>query len=602
MDKRTIIAVALSVVIIIISMVAQNYFFPPPEVIPSGEQPGQTTQSIKPQATEGSTGEIAEVGDKAIQKGAAEEVVPSGAVAAEDIREETYTLDTNVFRVTFTNRGGEIESILLKEFRNSDGTPVEMVLSGDSGYNPFSIQYANFEGAPIDALFKTVPSLTGDKIEFYRNFVSSSGVPFSLRKTYIFKPNDYLIELRISIENSINEYPELNFDGLAYSLGFGPQIGPEFEKLDRRNEFRDYSYYGVEGKKKKLKIPKEGFLQLENRVNWIAIEGKYFTAIAVPDATQYLITFDTRPVNGVEERSSFYFSRPEIKSSKNIDVFRFYIGPKKRDILLKYNDPKKNGFGMQDMHFEEIVSSSIMLGWLANILKFLLELFYKLIPNYGVAIILLTIVIKIVFFPLTHKSFESTAKMASVNPMITEIKEKYKSNPQKMNAEVAALYKREGVKPLGGCLPMLLQLPIFFALYRLLSTHFELRGASFIQPWITDLSAPESVWDFSPFAVPIVGWHDLRILPFIMLVTTFIQSKLTQTGDASNKNMKMMAYMMPIMFFFILYDMPSGLVLYWTMQNFLTVFQQLYINKKRKRDLDKGGSAPAKDKNPKRGK
>ncbi len=608
MDKKTIIAVALSVVIIIISMVAQNYFFPPAEVIPAGERPGSTTQSIEPQATEGSkastlagAGEIAEVEDKATPEGPATEVVPSDAVAAEESREETYILDTNVFRVTFTNRGGEIESILLKGFRNNDGTPVEMVLSGDSGYNPFSIHYADFEGAPIDALFKTIPSLSGDKVEFYRNFASSSGIHFTLRKTYIFKPNDYLIELRISIENSVNEYPDLNFDGLAYSLGFGPQIGPEFKKLDRRNEFRDYSYY-VDGKKKKLKIPKEGFLQLENRVNWIAIEGKYFTAIAVPDATQYRITFDTRPINGVEERSSFYFGRPEIKSSKNIDVFRFYIGPKKRDILLNYNDPKKNGFGMQDMHFEEIVSSSIMLGWLANILKFILEFFYRLIPNYGVAIILLTIVIKIVFFPLTHKSFESTAKMASLSPMITEIKEKYKSNPQKMNAEVAALYKREGVNPLGGCLPMLLQMPIFFALYRLLSTHFELRGASFIQSWITDLSAPESVWDFAPFAIPIVGWHDLRILPFIMLVTTFIQSKLTQTGDSSNKNMKMMAYMMPIMFFFILYDMPSGLVLYWTMQNFLSVFQQLYINNKRKRDLDKGGTSPAKDKKPKRGK
>lgn len=613
MDKRTIIAVALSVVIIIISMVAQNYFFPPPDVVPAGERPGATTQGIEPQATEGSTastvsqeadtqsGGIAEALDKPTVEGSGGDVVPSDTAVAEESTEETYILDTNVFRVTFSNRGGEIESILLKDFKNSDGSPVEMVLSGDSGYYPFSMQYADFEGAPIDALFKIVPSLTGDKVEFHRNFVSSSGIPFTLRKTYLFKPNDYLIELRISIENSVNEYPDLNFNGLAYSLGFGPQIGPEFEKLDRRNEFRDYSYY-VEGKKKKLKIPKEGFLQLENRVNWIAIEGKYFTAIAVPDAAQYRITFDTRPINGVEERSSFYFGRPEIKSSKNIDVFRFYIGPKKRDILLKYNDPKNNGFGMQDMHFEEVVSSSIMLGWLANILKFILEFFYKLIPNYGIAIILLTIVIKIVFFPLTHKSFESTAKMASVSPMIAEIKEKYKSNPQKMNAEVAALYKREGVNPLGGCLPMLLQLPIFFALYRLLSTHFELRGASFIQSWIIDLSAPESVWDFSPFAIPIVGWHDLRILPFVMLVTTFVQSKLTQTGDASNKNMKMMTYMMPIMFFFILYDMPSGLVLYWTMQNFLSVFQQLYINKKRKRDIDKGGTPPNKYRKPKRGK
>jgi len=172
--------------------------------------------------------------------------------------------------------------------------------------------------------------------------------------------------------------------------------------------------------------------------------------------------------------------------------------------------------------------------------------------------------------------------MQALQPKVNELREKYKDNPQKMNQEMAALYKKEGVSPLGGCLPLLLQMPIFFALYNLLSTHFELRSAVFIPGWINDLSSPESIWDFAPFSIPFVGWHNLRVLPFIMLVTTFIQSRFTQAPDSSSAaNMKLMTYAMPIVFFFILYDMPSGLVLYWTMQNVLTIFQQMYTNSRR---------------------
>ncbi len=140
------------------------------------------------------------------------------------------------------------------------------------------------------------------------------------------------------------------------------------------------------------------------------------------------------------------------------------------------------------------------------------------------------------------------------------------------------LYKREKVNPIGGCLPMLLQMPIFFALYTVLIEHFDLRGAAFIAPWIADLSAPESLLPLG-FELPLLGWDELRLLPFFMLGSTFLQTKImptAQTGNASQ--MKMLQYAMPIFFFFILYDMPSGLVLYWTVQNILTVVQQLYIN------------------------
>ena len=154
------------------------------------------------------------------------------------------------------------------------------------------------------------------------------------------------------------------------------------------------------------------------------------------------------------------------------------------------------------------------------------------------------------------------------------------------------MYKKEGVSPLGGCLPMLLQFPILIAFYSLLNTHFALRGAVFIPGWINDLSSPEVVLSFNPIKLPLLGEFDaIRALPFIMLVTTFLSSKLMQSPgtDASGKNMKMMTYMMPIMFFFILYNMPSGLLLYWTMQNIFTVAQQWYINHRRQRKNAGGG-------------
>jgi YidC/Oxa1 family membrane protein insertase len=201
-----------------------------------------------------------------------------------------------------------------------------------------------------------------------------------------------------------------------------------------------------------------------------------------------------------------------------------------------------------------------------------------------VAIILLTILIKALLWPLTHKSFESTARMQALQPKISELREKYKNNPQKMNQEIGALYKKEGVSPLGGCLPMLLQMPILFAMYTLLSTHFELRSAVFIPGWINDLSSPESILDFKPVRLLFFELSAIRVLPFVMLVTTFVQTRFTQTPDSSGSsgaNMKMMTYAMPIMFFFILYNLPSGLVLYWTMQNVLSIFQQLYINSRR---------------------
>ena len=212
----------------------------------------------------------------------------------------------------------------------------------------------------------------------------------------------------------------------------------------------------------------------------------------------------------------------------------------------------------------------------------------SLVHNWGVAIIIMTIIIKLLFFPLTQKGFKSTAKMQALNPMIEEIKAKYKDNPQKMQAEIGALYKKHNINPLAGCLPWLIQIPIFIGLFTMLRSQFDLRGAVFIPGWINDLSSPENIIRF-PFDIPIVNWTHLNLLPIFMTGMMIVQQKFTQSPNTSGTNqMKLLLYAMPAVFFFICYNMPSGLVLYWTVQNIISLFQQILINKMQKKKKDEG--------------
>ena len=278
---------------------------------------------------------------------------------------------------------------------------------------------------------------------------------------------------------------------------------------------------------------REPVLAATKRVTWSAVAGKYFSVIAVPDATLYTITYDNRKAPEIIQRSALYFGRPPISSSKNVDTFRFYAGPLKREILNRYNDPANDPFGIGNYHFEEAARTNPIIGWLANILRFFLDFFYWLIPNYGRGDHSAHRAHQdSVLSPLPQKSFESTSKMSMLSPKIEEIKKKYQGKPEKLNQEMMALYRKEGVNPVGGCLPLVLQMPIFFALFELLNNAFDLRGAPFIAPWIGDLSAPESLLPFG-FTLPLLNWDELRILPFVMLGTTLLQSRISQNPGAT---------------------------------------------------------------------
>ncbi len=494
-------------------------------------------------------------------------------------------LETEILTVTFSTVGGTVSSLKLKEHLDND-VPLEMIQNGESNINAFNIYFGSSETASVSELFfyKKVDTYTH---EFYRNFKLNENDTsyFTLKKTYVFNPNDYMFELHVSFENSVNEYLPLDFNGYSYSLGFGPQIGPEAEKIGGRYEYRKYFTY-ENGKLENNKL-KDNVFSVASNVSWAAIAGKYFTIIGIPDSTQYKISFSDSPVAGINDASQMYMSRPVIKSSRNVDVYKFFAGPKLNSALTKYNNPDKNSFGVQDLNLDEVIDTSSWLGWLEWLLKKLLVFSYGLVPNYGVAIIIMTLIVKVVLFPFTHKSYESTSRMQALTPKINEIKEKYKDTPTKMNAEMADLYKREKVNPMGGCLPMLLQMPIFIALYGLLTKHFDLRGAVFIQGWITDLSSPESILYFGNlFQIPLLGWTDIRLLPILFTVTMIISQKLMQSPGADaagGSSMKMMTTMMPVMFFFMMYNAPSGLLLYWTITNFFTMIQQKFISSRNKK-------------------
>jgi len=562
MDKRTLLAVVLSVIVMTGGYLIQNKLSPPVPVIENEiESPVDTAVTETETVVEKQT------------------AVTDFVAVEENIPARSINVHTNKYEITFNTSGAVISSLILKEFTdyNSDEA-IEMVNSIDNSYAAFNISFdEKFDSIMTDNFHYQAKG--NGVYEFSRGFQKKNndgtlGDTFTIIKTYTFLEDEYLFKIDVSIINSPYR---------SYALSYGPDIGPTFKKLDNRNEFRKY-YSLADGKKTNHKL-KGNSETITNNVSWASINGKYFSLIVLPENRISSITWEKNSIDSYDFSSEMHISN-NITTSTTSDSFYVYAGPKSTDFMSLYNSAETNEFGIADTDFSEVIDSSTVpgLGWLSNILKYIF--INKIIPNYGIAIIILTILIKVIFYPVTHKSMESTGKMQTVQPKLKKLQEQYKNDPQKLNAATAELYKKEGVNPLGGCLPMLVQMPIFFALYGLLNSYFGLRGAVFIPGWIDNLSVPESVYTL-PFAIPLLGWTAVRILPFLYLGTQLAMSKITQagqTGGQSNSQMKMLTLGMPIMFFFILYDMPSGLLVYWTVTNLLSAAQQYIINKKKAKE------------------
>jgi YidC/Oxa1 family membrane protein insertase len=501
------------------------------------------------------------------------------AVPTEEAVARTISVETAHYQIEISTEGASIVSLRLKDYLDQDGKPVELVQYDEDDIRPFEVHFDRLRNLAMrDKTTYYVDELSPTAYRFWRDFEDTKGNVFRLSKSYLFQDDKYLFDIQVQVEPrepGVELY--LNWDNIAYTLVWGPMLGPTSVVRNRYNITTE-GYY-EDGKFHKvfrgaggcsLRSSEGKYIEISKFARWVGVTNRYFFISIVPSDTNHIYAFDQRT------QSKYFLGVSDTyhRGQGFEDTFSVFAGPKERRLLRSYGE-----------NFDSVMSGRILRP-LVIFLEWMIRGFYSFTNSYGLSIILMTIVIKIILHPLTYKSFQSMRRMSALQPKINEIREKYKNNPQQMNRETQALYRKEKVNPMGGCLPMLFQLPIFYALYTVLSSMIELRNQSFL--WIRDLTMPDTVATLK-FAVPLLGYRvgaqgftDINVLPFVMTATTLLQSKLT-SGSSQQQQAKMMTYLFPIVFFFIFWNMPSGLVLYWTIQNILTIGQQYMIDYRMKK-------------------
>jgi len=581
MDKNTIWAIVLSSLVLFASFFIQSKFFSKPQPAENTEVQSQTLQNTAntPSAVNAVQGSDSIVLQSDSGEGASES---EDADTEEVLEEREYVIETKTIKVRFTNRGGDIIGYELKD-HSDGGKPVQMAKNISPTNRAFALAFGGSANAIVNDLFNA--KIIDDRtIGFYKKFsvTNSTGGrdSFTLVKQYTFDPEEYVFKLDITIDGAKN-MNGLAFGDAAYTLRSSPQIGPYYNPKVDRYERRTFIFYTKE-KVKKLNLSNGQVKVYDKGFSWAGVAGKYFVQQVIPLTSSAIQSASYSTKNEVDnfQDAQLLLVRAPVSGSFAQDSYYVYMGPKVEKNLGIYNNAAENNWKLSNLKLDEALGSG-WLSWLETFLKFLMEFFYKLIPNWGVSIILMTILLKVAMFPLTKKSSVSTLKMQELQPRIKEIQDKYKNNPEKMNAEMGKFYKEAGYNPLSGCLPLLIQFPLIFAMFNLFNNYFEFRGAMFIPGWIPDLSVGDSIYIF-PSTIPLIGGSALRLLPIIYVASQLLFTKITQTASANaagGNSMKLMMYGMPLFFFFMFYSAPAGLLLYWTVSNFLQLIQQMFINK-----------------------
>jgi YidC/Oxa1 family membrane protein insertase len=518
MEKRTVIAIALSIMVLLI----WTRFVSPPPPPPAPETTApveqvQTTQEIT--AEEKQPEPLAQI--------------PSTVPALADMSAVVATgndivIETDLYKAVLSTKGAVIRHWELKNYKNNDGMPVVLLEEADI-ISPLAIL---FENSNRDLPQQVIYNASSSRIVLSENGRNEGVLTFtyenqgvSITKRLKFYNDDYRVDISIETANT----PD-----------FMLPVGTNFGIFDLESSLRTHAGPILLMDTSLEKFDAEDTNKyLTGNIHWVANEDKYFTSAIMP------IT----PVIG----ASFWTEsgKPEIAykyTSGKQDVVLF-AGPKEYDRL------KNLGMGLEHI---------IDFGWFTIIampLFWFLKFLYSFLGNYGWAIVIMTILVRLPFIPILQKSQQSMKKMQKIQPLMAEIKEKYKKDPQKQQKETMLLYKKHKVNPIGGCLPMLLQIPVFIALYNVLLQAIELRGAPFIF-WVTDLAVKD------PFYV----------LPIVMGATMVLQQKMTPT-TADPTQAKIMMFL-PIIFTVMFLTFPSGLVIYWLVNNVLAIIQQYFVNKK----------------------
>ncbi len=565
MEKRAMIALALSFVVFLVFMyIGEKSRSPLPA--PQQAQQAQPAQPAQPAAPAPAKPAVSP---------------PAKPVVASARPAKDVVVETPLFKAVFTEAGGRLKSFQLKKYleslpftpisqfklgpvafeveryhspENSASKPKELVRPGDGQDFPLSLSWQgknlNVPGTLLcEASRKGLDLKDGDKDTLKFTCVSPEGLTFI--KTYTFKGDSYAFDLAVQVVNHTGQALEgqLNLDlsenftgedaSRFHFLGFNGSVNNKWEEI----------------KSGGLKEPQT----FTGKIDWAGLDEGYFLTAMVPSAAPKAILTLSEPLSNKLPAGPMVASlrtpMENLPAGQEAQIsYALYFGPKDLKDLKVLGLERAVNFGWFDLLGKPLL----------HVLKF----FDRYSPNYGWAIIILTFLIRIVFFYPNHKSYKSMKDMQKLQPKVAKLREKYKDDKETMNKELMALYKTFKVNPLAGCLPMVIQLPVFIALYNVLGYAIELRHASFISTlpftnivWLADLSTKDP----------------LLITPIVMGATMFIQQKMTPSaGDPAQAKMMMF---LPLIFTFMFLSFASGLVIYWLVNNVLSIIQQHYTNK-----------------------
>ena len=470
------------------------------------------------------------------------------------------TVDTDLYTAVITEAGGAIKSFVLKEHTETiakDSPGKELIKTDARQGLPLKFSWGDV--VPADLLYDSA----GQEVVFGKDgkakltMKAQAGNGLEIERVFTFDAANYLIDLKVKVSNTAGQ----PLQGIAQLH----QVNGPFEGANASSKFLftgPAAYISGQLHEIKAKEFAEGPKTIPGKVEWAGYMGNYFLCGIIPQGEQG-VNFT---MQGTEALTSTLLAGNldtlPAGSAKEY-AYRIFYGPKKLKLL------QETGFNLD---------KAVNFGWFDVIAKptlWMLNFFYSFCRNYGIAIILVTVLFKAVFWPITQKGMKSTKNMQKLQPKMLKIKEKYKDDPAKMNQEVMNLYRTYKVNPLGGCMPMLLQIPVFFALYKVLLQCIELRHAPFML-WINDLAAPDRLW--IGFDIPYLG--GLPVLTLLMGASMFLQQKLTPT-TADPTQAKIMMFL-PVIFTFMFLNFASGLVLYWFVNNLLAILQQYLINRSSK--------------------
>jgi YidC/Oxa1 family membrane protein insertase len=469
------------------------------------------------------------------------------------------TIETNLFSAVLTETGGGFKSFTLKNYRETnapDSPPMELVQTQQAAELPAYFSWNSSSGVqevPLYTADKTSLSVTDNQKQETLTLKSTLSSGLIITRTLVVASDDYLIDLTVDIHNPTDTpqpgTPSLYLTNQPFAASDVSRFlfsGPAVMVNDTLEETKPAD---LDGKTKTL----------SGKISWAAYEGTYFLTGVIPGDKEGQ---NVQLAAAGDKVSTILYPAAILVPAQATEQYKYslYFGPKKISILKEAK-----------ADLERIIN----FGWfdvLARPTLLLLNFIYRYLHNYGLAIILVTIIIKTLFFPIAQKGMKSMRNMQKIQPKITKLREKYKSDPTRMNQEMMNLYKTYKINPLGGCLPMVLQIPVFFALYKVLLQAIELRHAPFML-WITDLSAPDRLW--VGLNLPYLG--GIPVLTLLMGGSMFLQQKMTPS-PADPTQAKIMMFL-PVIFTFMFLNFASGLVLYWLVNNLLSIGQQYMINK-----------------------